>query len=469
MGSGWLDALASNNSRDWPSYRRALGMFRSSGPSYDQLTKLGQSLYEKIPGLTAPPSRGTWANSVQEVNRPVKWQYVELLIHAWSNYHQLPGEKTLELLDIWSHAFRDCGGDPGPRFPAKEMVTSQAESTGRAETAREALINDSHPQSHESPAASLNQLVSAQERTIVALEEVNRLKDAYVTSEKARQKAVQVGSVALALLGQARAEVARLNRKIDYIESTSAVPEGYELRTMQSKLKKAESRERDLTTQLEQAERDRDKYQQIADFAARRLSFLERELNRSTPREFSEYSTSFEALELVDDDTTPNDIDNAITQLRVHLNQESQVMQESADTIGWNPMFAAEGSRVADLTPNAQASNIPAESAGRVLALAQLTADQALADAKTEGERIIEESRRKAEAEEGSRGQRVLSLAQQTAEQAVAEARAEANRIVQEAQKKAEAIRKDSERDIPPPPRDRWPSEGMDATDGDDQ
>ncbi|MEV5880348.1 hypothetical protein AB0L75_40410 [Streptomyces sp. NPDC052101] len=249
----------------------------------------------------------------------------------------------------------------------------------------------------------MNQLVSAQERTILALEEVNRLKDAYVTSEKARQKAVHVGSAALALLGQARAEITRLNRKIDYLESASTQPESRELNFMLSKLRKAESRERELSAQLERAERDRDRYQQIADFAARRLGFMERELNRVSARDSSGYSDSFEidALDSFDDDVTPNKIDDVIAQLHGHLNQQYEVMQESAGTIGWDPMFAADGGRVVEARPNTGESAVRVDAAARVLSLAQQTADQYLAEAKAEADLIVEGAQKRANEIEG--------------------------------------------------------------------
>ncbi|WP_435879249.1 hypothetical protein [Streptomyces tuirus] len=390
MTNGWEEILSSVKPGDWISYRRALAKFRSSGPSFDQVTAMGEKLSGSIPGLPNAPSRTTWANCVQEVNRPIKWAYIELLVHIWAAYHRIPGKQVLETLELWSSSFRVCGGDPGPRFPA---IIDAHENGNNGQHSDHSSAADAYAkQNQPSPPSTnpLNQLVAAQERTIMALKEVNSLKDAYATSEKARQEAVQVGSMALALLGEARAEVARLHRKIDVLEYTLSSSESRELRNLYDRLKKAEDQETDLRAQLERAERDRDKYQQIADFAARRLAFLENELNHT-------YTTSeVGALDYFSSDgRTSNHIDDAIAKLNDHLNRQDDDAQKAADSIGWNPNFRAEGGHVSEF--NGAGLQPPrSDSASRVLSLAQQTADQAIAEARSEANKIIAQAKERA-------------------------------------------------------------------------
>jgi hypothetical protein len=388
MTNGWEEILSSVKPGDWISYRRALAKFRSSGPSFDQVTAMGEKLSGSIPGLPNAPSRTTWANCVQEVNRPIKWAYIELLVHIWATYHRIPGKQVLETLELWSSSFRVCGGDPGPRFPAMIDAHENRNNGQRSDHSSAADIYATQNQPSPSSTNPLNQLVAAQERTIMALEEVNSLKDAYATSEKARQEAVQVGSMALALLGEARAEVARLHRKIDVLEYTPRSSESRELRNLYDRLNKAEAQETDLRAQLERAERDRDKYQQIADFAARRLAFLENELNHTN-------ATQEEALDYFTDGRTPNHIDDAIAKLNDHLNRQDDDAQKAADSIGWNPSFRAEGGHVSEF--NGSGVQPPtSDSASRVLSLAQQTADQAIAEARSEANKIIAQAKERA-------------------------------------------------------------------------
>lgn len=400
MTSGWAQILDSLGPGDWISYRRALAKFRSSGPSFDQVTKMGHDLWGKVPGFHAAPSKTTWSNAVQETSRPAKWIYTELLIHIWSNYHRIPGEKTLELLEVWSTAFRACGGDPGPRFPSRHERRGQQVGAANPFQPPSAAPHSGYADPSPITGDPLSQIVAAQERTIMALEEINSLKDAYNVSEKARFRAVQAGSMALALLGEARAEVAQLNRRIDSLEyaSTSRPSEDQDLRRLHDRLRKAEVQESELRMQLERAERDRDKYQQIADFAARRLAFLESELQGGgAGRDFSDDRRMSELDALDDfrtDGRTSNQIDSAIEKLKEYLDQQDRVAGETATSIGWSSAFKAEGGRVSE----ADDSERPAQSASaaRVLSLAQQTSDQAIAEARAEADRIVQDARKRA-------------------------------------------------------------------------
>ncbi|MGW1585640.1 hypothetical protein [Streptomyces sp. NPDC002386] len=368
---------------------------------------MGHDLWGKVPGFHAAPSKTTWSNAVQETNRPAKWIYTELLIHIWSNYHRIPGEKTLELLEVWSTAFRACGGDPGPRFPPRHEPHGHQVGAANPFQPLSAAPHGGYADPSPVTGDPLSQIVAAQERTIMALEEINSLKDAYNVSEKARFRAVQAGSMALALLGEARAEVAQLNRRIDSLEYASAFrpSEDQDLRRLHDRLRKAEVQESELRRQLERAERDRDKYQQIADFAARRLAFLESELQSGGGRDFSDDRKMSEVDALDDfrtDGRTPNQIDNAIEKLKEYLDQQDRVAGDTATSIGWSSAFKAEGGRVSE----ANEPETPAQSASaaRVLALAQQTSDQAIAEARAQADRIVQDARKRAAEIEGAGG-----------------------------------------------------------------
>jgi hypothetical protein len=54
------------------------------------------------------------------------------------------------------------------------------------------------------PAVSARDLLQAQQRALTALEELNRVRQAYEASERSRYEALRVATVLFALLGQAR-------------------------------------------------------------------------------------------------------------------------------------------------------------------------------------------------------------------------------------------------------------------------
>lgn len=69
------------------------------------------------------------------------------------------------------------------------------------------------------PAVSVREVFQAQERALNALEELNRVRQAYETSERARNQALQVATILFNLLGQAQAQISGLTHRLDALTS----------------------------------------------------------------------------------------------------------------------------------------------------------------------------------------------------------------------------------------------------------
>ncbi|MGW2202721.1 DnaB-like helicase C-terminal domain-containing protein [Streptomyces sp. NPDC001774] len=183
-------------------------------------------------------------------------------------------------------------------------------------------------------------LVEAQKGTIAALEDLNRVRQAFEISEQARVQALQVATVLFALLGQAQAQVAQLTRQLDAIRA-SAHPEPVEVRTTSGRLERARKQTEDLRLQLARAEAERDKAQQVADLAARQIIDLEEEL-RELRREVKDDGPPSGSTEVVlpapadaADDDALDQVDAALRKARDVLDREHEAVQEAAEDIGW--------------------------------------------------------------------------------------------------------------------------------------
>ncbi|MFE7810121.1 DnaB-like helicase C-terminal domain-containing protein [Streptomyces sp. NPDC057430] len=183
-------------------------------------------------------------------------------------------------------------------------------------------------------------LVEAQKGTIAALEDLNRVRQAFEVSEQARVQALQVATVLFALLGQAQAQVAQLTRRLDAMRA-SADPEPVEVRTTSGRLERARKQTEDLRLQLARAEAERDKAQQVADLAARQIIDLEEEL-RELRREAKDEGPLSGGTEVVlpapadaADDDALDQVDAALRKARDVLDREHEAVQEAAEDIGW--------------------------------------------------------------------------------------------------------------------------------------
>ncbi|MFB6830709.1 SpoIIE family protein phosphatase [Streptomyces hydrogenans] len=196
-------------------------------------------------------------------------------------------------------------------------------------------------------------LVEAQQRTIAALEELNRVRQALEVSEQARLQALHVATYLFGLLGQTHAQVAQLTRELDAIRATSDAHPAEVVRAA-GRLERAQKQTADLRLQLARAEEERDRAQQVADLAARQISQLENELRelRRPGQEAAgpapvraEASLPAPAGASADDDAL-DQIDMALQKARDVLDREHEAVQEVAEDVGWWDPEKDSGSRV---------------------------------------------------------------------------------------------------------------------------
>lgn len=184
-------------------------------------------------------------------------------------------------------------------------------------------------------------LVEAQNHTIRALEELNRVRQAYEVSEQARLQALQVATVLFALLGQTQAQVAQLTRQLDALRAADSPRPVEEVRT-EGRLDRAQKQTEDLRLQLARAEEERDRAQQVADLAARQISQLEKELRDLRPgaehgvpaQSGAEVALPGPAGTAADDDAL-DQVDAALQKARDVLDREHEAVQEAAEDVGW--------------------------------------------------------------------------------------------------------------------------------------
>ncbi|MFS0695977.1 DnaB-like helicase C-terminal domain-containing protein [Streptomyces nitrosporeus] len=210
------------------------------------------------------------------------------------------------------------------------------------------------------------ELVEAQKGTIAALEDLNRVRQAFEVSEQARLQALQVATVLFTLLGQAQAQVARLTRRLDEVQAV-ADSEPAEVQMTSGRLVRAQRQTDDLRLQLIRAEAERDRAQQVADLAARQIMYLEAELReRGHDTEDGGRLTSDADLvfgppvDAADDDAL-DQVDAVLRKARDVLDREHEVVQEAAEDIGWRD---AEGQHAAGRVIPGQAIGMGATGLG---------------------------------------------------------------------------------------------------------
>ncbi|MFD9406919.1 SpoIIE family protein phosphatase [Streptomyces sp. NPDC059989] len=190
------------------------------------------------------------------------------------------------------------------------------------------------------PSRSAYDLVEAQQRTIAALEELNRVRQAFEVSEQARLQALQVSTLLFALLGQTQAHVARLSRQLDVLRTSTASAPG-DVRTAASRLDRAQQQTEDLRTQLARAEGERDRAQQVADHAARQISRLEEELRDLRADAGAPGPSRDEAgIQLPDPegvtagDAALDQVDAVLQRARDVLDREHEAVEGAAEDVG---------------------------------------------------------------------------------------------------------------------------------------
>ncbi|MFE7477692.1 hypothetical protein ACFU98_42745, partial [Streptomyces sp. NPDC057575] len=210
------------------------------------------------------------------------------------------------------------------------------------------------------PAVPARELFLAQERALSALEELNRVRQAYEASERARNQSLQVATVLFNLLGQAQAQVAALTRRLDALNATP-VPDVTDISSVRHRLGRATAQKGDLSLQLARAEAEREKAQGLADVAARRILVLEAELQdlRTTgnpgasplsdtdihlPQQFIARRT--------DEDSALDQVDEALQKARFVLDREHETVEDIADELGVRGTLSNPGPAPEDRGPN---------------------------------------------------------------------------------------------------------------------
>ncbi|MET8102257.1 SpoIIE family protein phosphatase [Streptomyces sp. NPDC005236] len=192
------------------------------------------------------------------------------------------------------------------------------------------------------PAVSARDLLQAQQRALAALEELNRVRQAYEASEHSRHQALQVATVLFALLGHAQSQIAQLTRRLDALNETPA-PVLEDISATHLRLGRAQAQEEDLRVQLARAEAERQKAQNLADIAARRIQALETELHDMRGAEGLGVPRATDAaVQLPDavsncsnDDAALDQVDAALQKARHVLDREHEVVEELAGELGW--------------------------------------------------------------------------------------------------------------------------------------
>ncbi|MEV6312548.1 SpoIIE family protein phosphatase [Streptomyces sp. NPDC051840] len=221
-------------------------------------------------------------------------------------------------------------------FPAESVE----EAARRLDRVR-CLWDTANTSPTEPQADPTSSLVEAQQKAIRALEELNRVRQAYEVSEQARMQALQVATVLFALLGQTQAQVAQLARQLDALRAAES-PRPVDERLTASRLERAQKQTEDLRLQLARAEEDRDRAQQVADLAARQISALEEELRDLRPdAEPGDQAPGGAQVELpgqggtTADDDALDQIDAALQKARDVLDREHEAVREAAEDVGW--------------------------------------------------------------------------------------------------------------------------------------
>ncbi|WP_232817281.1 FxSxx-COOH system tetratricopeptide repeat protein [Streptomyces noursei] len=197
--------------------------------------------------------------------------------------------------------------------------------------------------------ASPSELLAEKERTIRVYEQLTQSQHAYHVSEQGRQHALQVATVLFAQLGQAHAQIATLSRQVELELGTPSA--SGDLQVMRQHLERAQGQESDLREQLERAIRDRDRYQEVADHAARRIQVLESALRRLGGQPEPVDAPTLPdvqplSLETYVSDVALDAVDATLRKARDVLDREQEAVQEAAEEVGWTtppaPSFAEQ-------------------------------------------------------------------------------------------------------------------------------
>ncbi|MFJ8142654.1 hypothetical protein [Streptomyces sp. NPDC096013] len=135
----WEELLAQLDEQpqdaSWHLFRTALNAFYRVAEEQKDLSL--RELEKRARRInSAGPAFSTWGLVVKaprpgaEVTRP-EWKRVELLVQVWAKDFKYNAGRTRELLADWAHAYRQCGGDPGPDWPPRpdrNVVPLRAES-----------------------------------------------------------------------------------------------------------------------------------------------------------------------------------------------------------------------------------------------------------------------------------------------------------------------------------------------------
>ena len=135
----WEELLAQLDEQpqdaSWHLFRTALNAFYRVAEEHKDLSL--RELEKRARRInSAGPVHSTWRLVVKapdpgaEVTKP-EWKRVELLVQVWAKDFKYNAGRTRELLADWAHAYRQCGGDPGPDWPprpAPNVVLPSAES-----------------------------------------------------------------------------------------------------------------------------------------------------------------------------------------------------------------------------------------------------------------------------------------------------------------------------------------------------
>lgn len=197
------------------------------------------------------------------------------------------------------------------------------------------------------PAVSARELLQAQERALGALEELNRVRQAYAESERARNESLRAATILFALLGQAQAQVAELTRRLDALNA-APVADATDISLTRHRLGRAQTQKMDLGLQLERAQAEREKAQALADLAARRILVLEAELQdlRGAGNADAPAQPDLGAVHLpqqftgrADEDAALDQVDETLQRLRGILDREHETVEELADELGVRETF----------------------------------------------------------------------------------------------------------------------------------
>ncbi|MGC4986657.1 SpoIIE family protein phosphatase [Streptomyces sp. DT193] len=142
-----------------------------------------------------------------------------------------------------------------------------------------------------------------------------------------------MATVLFALLGQAHAQVAQLTRRLDALGDAPA-PALADISATHLRLGRAQAQEADLQVQLTRAEAEREKAQNLADIAARRIQAIEAELHELRGiEEFGIPQVPDGVVQLIDLAGTDSDEDAALDQVDAALRKARHVLDREHETV----------------------------------------------------------------------------------------------------------------------------------------